>query len=295
MLSVVGIGVSDMENEGCMKQCITLWLTRRSAKLMYEATGVRLSEGRHHILRDNVFEPPCRVESLADFKSPLSFGAFTNANGEVQEGIIFAAKVGRYCSIARHAKIGLMQHPSTWIGMSSRFYNSAELGWRDFVGKEVSVMPFLRQKMIEIGNDVWIGNGASIMPGIKVGDGAIVAAGAVVTRDVPAYAIVGGVPARIIKYRFDEDTIKRLLDLQWWRYDIADFGKVNWTDVGEAIATIKKRLTEHPEIKPYNPALVSAVDLEPYALNVLFFFEWRKNRVRVKFFGVWIVHYVKSR
>ena len=72
--------------------------------------------------------------------------------------------------------------------------------------------------MITIGNDVWIGGNVTIMRRVTIGDGAIIAAGAVVVKDVPAYSIVGGIPARIIKYRFDETIIKRLLNIQWWEY-----------------------------------------------------------------------------
>ena len=69
-----------------------------------------------------------------------------------------------------------------------------------------------------IGNDVWIGYDALIMPGVNVGNGAIIAARSVVTGDVPAYAIVGGNPAKVIRYRFDDDTITRLNNLAWWNW-----------------------------------------------------------------------------
>src|ERR1035438_8143346 len=70
-----------------------------------------------------------------------------------------------------------------------------------------------------VGNDVWIGYGATIMPGIHIGDGAIIATASVVTKDVPPYAIVGGNPASTIRHRFDETTIARLLALRWWDWD----------------------------------------------------------------------------
>ena len=73
---------------------------------------------------------------------------------------------------------------------------------------------------IIIGNDVWIGTGARIVDGITVGNGAVILAGAVVTKNVPDYGIVGGIPARLIRKRFDDDTIHKLLDLQWWNKDI---------------------------------------------------------------------------
>jgi virginiamycin A acetyltransferase len=72
---------------------------------------------------------------------------------------------------------------------------------------------------ILIGNDVWIGNGVIILPGVKIGDGAVVGAGSVVTKDVPSYAIVGGNPAKVIKYRFNQEQIKKLLEIKWWNWN----------------------------------------------------------------------------
>ncbi|EPZ37468.1 transferase hexapeptide repeat containing protein [Anoxybacillus ayderensis] len=73
---------------------------------------------------------------------------------------------------------------------------------------------------MSIGNDVWIGANSIVLDGVKIGDGAIVAAGAVVTKDVPDYAIVGGVPARVIRYRFNEEIIKQLKVIKWWDIDL---------------------------------------------------------------------------
>ena len=83
---------------------------------------------------------------------------------------------------------------------------------------EENRLPFDAAKPIHIGHDVWIGYGAIIMDGVTIGTGAVVAAAAVVTKDVPPYAIVAGVPARIIRYRFDDDTIRRLLESRWWDF-----------------------------------------------------------------------------
>jgi tetrahydrodipicolinate N-succinyltransferase len=77
-----------------------------------------------------------------------------------------------------------------------------------------------KKYVVEIGNDVWIGNNVLIMDGVKIGDGAIIGAGAVVIKDVPPYAIVGGVPARLIRYRFNEEQRKFLLEFQWWAKDL---------------------------------------------------------------------------
>lgn len=79
---------------------------------------------------------------------------------------------------------------------------------------------------VKIGNDVWIGYGVTIVNNVTVGDGAVIAAGSVVTKDVPPYAIVGGVPAKTIRYRFDEEVCKILLELEWWNFP-EDILKVN--------------------------------------------------------------------
>ena len=84
-------------------------------------------------------------------------------------------------------------------------------------------------KKVTIGNDVWIGHGAVINQGVSIGTGAIIGSNAVVTKDVPPYAVVAGVPAKILKYRFDDDTIKLLLKSKWWNMDdfhLIEIGKV---------------------------------------------------------------------
>ena len=80
-----------------------------------------------------------------------------------------------------------------------------------------------------IEHDVWIGVNAVILAGVKIGTGAVIGSGAVVTRDVEPYAIVGGVPAKLIKFRFDADTIKKLMDSKWWEKNIDDL--INHTDL----------------------------------------------------------------
>lgn len=123
-------------------------------------------------------------------------------------------RVGNFCSIADKCIISPGKHPMHMVSTSPVFYNRSNVLKKCF--NEVS---FEEYDPISIGNDVWIGTNALIMGGITVGNGAIIGAGAVVTRDVPPYSIVGGVPANIIKMRFDENTITDLEKISWWEFD----------------------------------------------------------------------------
>lgn len=132
---------------------------------------------------------------------------------------------GRYSSIAPGVKnIGgnhpTKEHVSTYPG----FYSASTTDAVSFVKtqkfEEFKYIDEDKKFLNSIGNDVWIGTDAVIMQGVTVGDGAVVAAGALVTKDVPPYAIVGGVPAKIIRYRFSESNIQFLMELKWWEKDI---------------------------------------------------------------------------
>jgi acetyltransferase-like isoleucine patch superfamily enzyme len=121
--------------------------------------------------------------------------------------------VGGFCSIGSGTRIGgLGHHPTHWVSTHPAFYSPLRQAGRTFC----NVRQFDENRAVTIGNDVWVGAGVLVLDGIHIGDGAVIAAGAVVTRDVEPYAIVGGVPARHLRYRHDEDTIRGLLQLRWW-------------------------------------------------------------------------------
>lgn len=140
--------------------------------------------------------------------------------------------IGKYCSIAGNVVIGIGNHPLNWLSTSPFFYMKF-LGWRQENEYRDTVPPTF------IGNDVWIGQGALIKDSITIGDGAIIGAGAVVVKDVPPYAVVGGVPARIIKYRFDERIIAELLELQWWNLEEEIIKQIPYQDIEAAITFLK--------------------------------------------------------
>lgn len=119
--------------------------------------------------------------------------------------------IGAFCSIANHFIVGGAEHPLDWVSTSPAFQDVDGGAPERFARNQVS-----EGKMTVIGNDVWIGSRVIIKQGVRVGAGAVIGAGSVVTKDVPDYAIVVGCPAKIIKYRFDENRIKRLLASKWW-------------------------------------------------------------------------------
>ena len=117
--------------------------------------------------------------------------------------------IGKYCSISRNVIIFLgSEHRTDWIST----YPFPVL-WEE--AKGIPGHPSTKGDVI-IGNDVWIGYGVTILSGVNIGDGAVIGAGSVVTKNIPPYAVVAGNPCHVIKYRFDEGTIKKLLEIRWW-------------------------------------------------------------------------------
>ena len=279
-----------------MIKYISIRSSRLIADFVRKSLGINIPAARLHINVKSRFEPPCTVSNCINFKTEVSIGAFTATNGDKGQGVINNCSIGRYCSIGARVDIGLAAHPTDWLSTSTRLYLPAVCGWDKYTGKTNFAQQFLDNvtKRTIIGNDVWIGSNAVVMGGVVIGDGAIIAANAVVTKDVPPYAVVAGVPARVIRYRFDEKTIDELLDLQWWRYDLADFGEIDWKNVPDAIEAIKSRIKSNTNIKPYAPKIVEAVDLKPYSHRKLFFFDL-KGGVRIKILGLWLCHYIWRR
>lgn len=141
----------------------------------------------------------------------VSIGSFSYIGDNSR---IFKCKIGKFCSIANDVQVGGGEHPTSYISTSPVFYSLGLQCGTTFTDIQ-------RYKELEdtyIGNDVWIGRGAFIKQGIIIGDGAIIAAGSVVTKDVPNYAIIAGVPGKIIRYRYSQDIIEKLVKIKWWDF-----------------------------------------------------------------------------
>lgn len=135
----------------------------------------------------------------------------------IQEGTsLFNISIGKFCSIAQGVTIGLAKHPTQFISTSPVFYDNSQPLTKFFCNSNLfpNNVPHT-----EIGHDVWIGNNAQIMSGLKIGNGAIIGAGSIVTKDVEPYSVIVGAPGKVIKKRFDDHTIKLLEESLWWNQD----------------------------------------------------------------------------
>ncbi len=155
--------------------------------------------GKNNYLGENV----CIVNStIGDY-------SYINRNTSIRN-----TEIGKFCSIGPNVQIILGKHPFDFVSSHPVFY-AKNKPFKTFANKNY----IEEYGHVTIGNDVWIGEGALIPSGVSIGNGAVITARAVVTRDVEPYSVVGGVPAKHIKYRFGQETIKKINEAKWWNWD----------------------------------------------------------------------------
>ena len=146
-------------------------------------------------------------------------------------------KIGKFCSIGPNFCCGLGIHPTNGVSTAPMFYSTAKQNGVTLCEEN----KIEESKHTNIGSDVFIGANVTILDGVTIADGAVIGAGAVVTKDIPPYAVAVGVPAKVVKYRFDEETIKALLEKQWWNGTEEDLKKVerNFWNVEEFLKSLR--------------------------------------------------------
>jgi acetyltransferase-like isoleucine patch superfamily enzyme len=169
-----------------------------------------LKKSRLSAVSQSTVHPTSKLESgTSFFASHMDKHSFCGYDCDIH-----SADIGRFVSIANGVVLGGGRHPMEWVGMSPVFYRG-----RDSVKAKFSEHEREPVRRVRIGHDVWIGRSAIVLPGVDIGHGAVVGAGAVVTKSVPPYAIVAGNPARLIRHRFPEAVVQRLLACKWWNLD----------------------------------------------------------------------------
>lgn len=177
-----------------------------------------LKKLRLSAVTNSTIDTKSKIESGTNFAhSSMAKHSFCGYDCE-----IYYCDIGSFTSIANGVVIGGGEHPINWISTSPVFYAG-----RDSINTKFSEFDRPTPKRTIIGNDVWIGTRCIIKQGVKIGHGAIIGAGAVVTKDVEPYSIVAGVPAKHLRYRFSDDVISDLLDSKWW-----DLNDAKLSDLG---------------------------------------------------------------
>lgn len=161
-----------------------------------------------------VFEGNNVIGDNTLFSGLMGYGSYIGKNANIE------ACIGRFCSIGNNVETILGNHPSSgFVSTHPAFFSTKKQAGFTFVDEciydEISYVENTNFPVV-IGNDVWIGQGCKLLNGVSIGDGAIIAAGAVVTKDVEPYTIVGGIPARVIKRRFSNEDIEFLVRFAWW-------------------------------------------------------------------------------
>ncbi|HXZ91117.1 MAG TPA: CatB-related O-acetyltransferase [Candidatus Dormibacteraeota bacterium] len=179
---------------------------------------------------DLVLEPPVIFEGDVIVYDKVRIGKYSSFGyGKIGTNVT----IGRFCAIADNFLLGAVNHPTQWLSINQFFHTN-------LYGQNPKAKPYPEHiERTTIGNDVWIGKNVTVLCGLTVGDGAVLGAGTVVTEDIPAYAIVVGNPAKVVKFRFDEATRKQLVQSRWWDLDEVALRSLPYTDIDACLRALK--------------------------------------------------------
>lgn len=235
-----------------------------AARRALQGQGFKLSglAATRRLAGGSRIEGPTSILSTVAPGAFLDVGAFCNLSG----GSINNVAVGRYCSLAAGVVLGPHEHPTNWLTTSRIGYYPQVNDWDEMMLGEDAPSVHKRKRpfagscpVTVLGPDVWIGNGAFVKAGVTIGAGAIIGARATVLRDVPPYGIVVGTPGRVLRLRFPEPVVERLLASEWWRYSIYDLFDAPFDDVERALDVIEEAVASGAA-QPYQGRALAEAD-----------------------------------
>lgn len=237
---------------------------------LFESAGVhfKIDGSRRHQPKDLLsFEDPLLVEPNTAFlagSNLYSIGAFSYSWSNLPVSV----SVGRYCSIGVNTSVLGACHPHEWLSTSSFTYDPNFVIFARHAAERRKKYPVSKEPSYEhriiIEHDVWIGANVTLKPGIRIGTGAVIAAGSIVIKDVPSYMMVEGNPAKPIKPRFEDKLIERLLRSEWWKYSFTDFDGLDITKPSEFLSALENAVGNE-SLSAYEPKPLTGAEIKVWA------------------------------
>lgn len=209
-------------------------------------------------------EAPVRISETRIFHT-FSFGAFSYVSG----GFLYDVHVGRYCSLSNGLHIGQGNHPMDWLSSHPFQYQNLLFAVgegfpdRDIYRQDVQAVDKELSRIVPkpvktyIGNDVWLGHGVIAVNGVRIGDGCVVGGGSVVTKDLEPYSIAVGNPARVLKKRFPDPVIEKLLDLKFWDFAPWQLRHIKFNEIDRSLDQLAELRSAGAQ--PYEPHVVTVL------------------------------------
>jgi acetyltransferase-like isoleucine patch superfamily enzyme len=201
---------------------------------------IRLNPGAQ--IYKTTFAGPLFLDRNARIGPEVTIGRYCSLG---ETSLIARGTFGSFCAMGARIAVNPFNHPTDWLSIHEFQFRSDSYGWvpeyRDVVRLSRTADMF---SPVKFGNDIWIGNNANVLGGVVVSDGAVIGAGAVVTKNVPPYAIVAGVPATVKRFRFPDKVIERLLRAKWWDLELSDLSGLPFRDIERCLDAIEKIRTD---------------------------------------------------
>nr|WP_299500562.1 CatB-related O-acetyltransferase [uncultured Rhizobium sp.] len=228
---------------------------RKYCDIWINPTQIRLTD------ESIIEQPSAPIQGITSGPDGTFFGAYSYSWTPIGQHV---KSVGRYCSIGGWVIFGDHEHPTDWLTTSNIpwDHNFITGAFAKRSNPDLPIRPYKSTLgAISIGHDVWVGSRSYIKRGVSIGNGAIIGANAVVTKDVPPFGIVTGNPGRVRRFRFDEETIQLIQECAWWQYDFADIGTLDFADPVAACKAIIRR-AESGDLIPYAANQMNAAGLK---------------------------------